>query len=148
MTDNRSRLEFGFERFTEKAINAINFSRNEAVRTANTQVEPEHLFMGLLADPMTTSARLLRANGVKQNIEVNKHSFEQSKNINLSSESKFVLELALQVVRLQSKKSIDTEHILWGLLRLAETNNAALKKRLQQHGVNIANSNNQLSKTV
>ena len=141
-------LEFGFERFTEKAIKAINFSRNEAVRTGSTQVEPEHLFVGLLAEPTTTSARLLQASGVKHNIETNEHSFEHCENLKFSSESKFVLELALQIVRLQSKKSIGTEHLLWGLVRLAETDNVALNKLLQEYEVELTTLNNQLAEAV
>lgn len=141
-------FEFGFERFNQKAINAFNFSRNEAVRTGNNQVEPQHLFIGLLADPMTTSARLLQANGVKQNIETNEHSFENCENLKFSSESKFVLELALQIVRLQGKKSIGTEHLLWGLVRLAETDNVALNNLLQQYEVDLITLNNQLVETV
>jgi putative transcriptional regulator len=30
-------FEFGFERFTEQAINAVNFARNEAARLQNSQ---------------------------------------------------------------------------------------------------------------
>lgn len=69
-------FEFGFERFTEKAINAIKFARNEATQSQNSEVEPEHLLAGLLADPTTTSAHLLRANGVTLDIGTNEHSFE------------------------------------------------------------------------
>ena len=63
----------------------------------------------------TTSARLLQANGVKQIIETDEHSFENSQKIKLNSEIKFILELALQVVRLRGEKSIGTEHLLWGV---------------------------------
>jgi len=114
-------FEFGFERFTEQAINAINFARNEAARLQNSQVEPEHLLAGLLADPTTTSARLLQTNGVTPDIETNEHSFDFRENLKFSPQSKFVLELALQIVRLQGKKLIGTEHLLWGLVRLSET---------------------------
>jgi ATP-dependent Clp protease ATP-binding subunit ClpA len=48
----------------------VKFAHNEALRSQNPQVEPEHLLAGLLADPGTTSAQLLRANGVKVNIEI------------------------------------------------------------------------------
>jgi putative transcriptional regulator len=141
-------LEFGFERFTEKAIKAINFARNETLRNGSHLVEPEHLFLGLLADSTTTSARLLQASGVKVNLETNEHSFEHSKNLKFSAESKFILELALQIVRLQRKKSIDTEHLLWGLVRLAETDNLALNKLLQKYEVDLITLNNQLAQTV
>jgi putative transcriptional regulator len=36
------------------------------------------------------------------------------------------MEMALQIVRLQQKKSIGTEHLLWGLARLAEADKAIL----------------------
>jgi putative transcriptional regulator len=141
-------FEFGFERFTEKAINALNFARNEAARSQNSQVEPEHLLAGLLADSTTTSAQLLQANGVTLNIETNEHSFESLENLEFSPQSKFVLELALQVVRLQGKKSIGTEHLLWGLVRLAETDKTTLSELFQRYGIDAAVLNNQLAQTV
>ena len=137
-------LEFGFERFTEQAINAINYARNEAMRRGSDRVEPEHLLFGLLADTTTTSARLLQANGIKRNIETDKHSFKNSQKIKLNSEIKFVLELALQVVRLRSEKSIGTEHLLWGLVRLAETGNTSISDLFQQYEVDLTTLNQQL----
>jgi putative transcriptional regulator len=141
-------FEFGFERFTEKAINAVKFARNEAARSQKSQVEPEHMLAGLLADPTTTSARLLRANGCQVDIETNEHSFESGENPKFSRESKFVLELALQIVRLQGKKSIGTEHLLWSLVRLAETNKTTLSDLFQGYEINLEALNNQLAETV
>jgi putative transcriptional regulator len=141
-------FEFGFERFTEKAINAVNFARNVAARSQHSQVEAEHLLAGLLADPTTTSAQLLRANGVKLDIETNEHSFEFRENLEFSPQSKFILELALQIVRLQGKKSIGTEHLLWGLVRLAETDKTALSEPFQRYEIDTEALNNQLTETV
>lgn len=141
-------FEFGFERFTEKAINVVKFARNEAARSQKSQVEPEHLLAGLLADPTTTSARLLRANGCQVDIETNEHSFESHENLKFNQESKFVLELALQVVRLQGKKSIGTEHLLWGLVRLAETDKTTLIDLFQRYEIDLEALNNQLAETV
>jgi putative transcriptional regulator len=141
-------FEFGFERFTEKAINAVKFAHNEAARSQKLQVEPEHLLAGLLADPTTTSAQLLRGSGATVNIEINDRSFESRGEVKLSSKSKFVMELALQIVRLQGKKSIGTEHLLWGLIRLAETDKDTLSEMLQRYGVDAEALNNQLTETV
>ncbi|MDM9382869.1 helix-turn-helix domain-containing protein [Chlorogloeopsis sp. ULAP01] len=141
-------FEFGYERFTEKAINAVKFARNEAARSHKSQVEPEHLLAGLLADPTTTSARLLRVNGMTLVIETNEHSFESCENPRFSRESKFVLELALQVVRLQGKNSIGTEHLLWGLLRLAETDKTSCSDLFQGYEIDLEALNNQLAQTV
>lgn len=144
----RFKKYFGFERFTAKAINAIKFARNEAMRLQKSQVEPEHLLAGLLADPTTTSARLLRANGVTLNIEIDDHSFESLGNPRFSPESNFVLELALEVVQLKGNKSMGTEHLLWGLVRLAQTDNTALSDLFQRYCIDLEALNNQLAETV
>ncbi|MBW4609429.1 MAG: helix-turn-helix domain-containing protein [Hassallia sp. WJT32-NPBG1] len=152
----RFKKYFGFERFTSKAINAIKFARNEAVRSRSdspgvshkSQVELEHLLAGLLADPTTTSARLLRANGMTLNIEINDHSFESLGNPKFSPESNSVLELALEVVQLKGNKSIGTEHLLWGLVRLAQTGNTAVSDLFQRYEIDLEALNNQLVETV
>ncbi|MBE9008582.1 helix-turn-helix domain-containing protein [Fortiea sp. LEGE XX443] len=141
-------FEFGFERFTQKAINAVQFARNEAARSHKSQVELEHLLAGLLADQTTTSACLLRANGMTLVIETNEHSFESRENPKFSRQSKFVLELALQVVRLPGKNSIGTEHLLWGLLRLAETDKTTASKLFQGYEIDLETLNNQLAEMI
>lgn len=141
-------FDFGFERFTEKAIHAIKFAQNEAVRLQDSQVEPKHLLAGLLVDPTTTSAQLLRASGATLEITSNEHSFASGDNLKFSPQSKFVLELALQVVRLQGKKSIGTEHLLWGLVRLADTNKIIPTDLLQHYKINLEALNHQLAETV
>ena len=141
-------LKFGFERFTEQAIHAINFSRYEAMRSGNTLVEPEHLLKGLLANPTATSARLLRENGVRLSLKTDRYSLEGCENLKLSAANHFVLELALQVVRLQGKKAIETEHLLWGLLRLAETKDGVLDRLLSQDECDRVNLNRQLTETI
>jgi len=141
-------FEFGFERFTEKAINAIKFAHNESLKSQSLQVEPEHILAGLLADPTTTSAQLLRANGVTLDIEINEYSFESRGDAKLSPKSKFVIELALQIVRLQGKKSIGTEHLLWGLVRLAETDKTTLSELFRRYEIDAEVLNNQLIETV
>jgi putative transcriptional regulator len=141
-------FEFGFERFTEEAINVVKFAHNQAWRSQSSQVEPEHLLAGLLADPAIISAQLLRANGVTLNIETDEHSFESRGNIKLSPKSKFVIELALQIVRLQGKKSIGTEHLLWGLVRLAEADKNILSETFQRYGIDTETLNNRLTETI
>ena len=141
-------FEFGCERFTETAINAINFARNEATRTQSPTVKPEHLLAGLLADPITTSARLLQDEGITLAIEITEHAFAPLEKPALSAESKFVLELALQIVRLRGGKSIDTEHLLWGLVKLAETDKTLTSHLFQQNGIDLVALNNQLAGMV
>jgi putative transcriptional regulator len=144
----RFKKYFGFERFTQKAINVIKFARNEATRSQKSQVEPEHLLAGLLSDPTTTSARLLRANGVTLDIETDDYSFQARENPKFSPESKAILELALEVVQLKGKKDIGTEHLLWGLVRLAKTDNTTLNDLFQRYEIDLEALNNQLAEKV
>lgn len=141
-------LDFGFERFTEKAINAVKFAQNQALQLGESQVKPEHLLAGLLADSTTTSAQLLRANGVTVDIAIDEHSFESGKNLKFDPQSKFVLELALQVVRLSSKKSIGTEHLLWGLVRLADTDKTIVNELFEGYGIDIETLSDRVSERV
>ena len=141
-------LEFGFERFDQKAIAAIAFARNQAARNGCDRVEPQHLIAGLLADPTATSARLLKGSGARENIETYEGSSNNSAKTKLSSQSKFVLELALQVVRLQNKQSIKTEHLLWGLVRLSETETSTVGDLFRQYEIDLAALKDQLTQAV
>jgi len=103
-----------------KGINAIKFARNEAARAQKSQVEPEHLLAGFV-DPTTTvliycERMAARWTSKPMNLWIRENS-------GFSPQSKFVLELPSR--SLQGKKSIGTEH-LWGLVRLAETDNTTL----------------------
>ena len=139
---------FGFERFTEKAVNAVKFAHNEAKRSQSSEVAPEHLLLGLLADPTTTSARLLRANGMTLDIETDDHSFEFHGSSRLNQQIKTVMELTLEVVKLKGKKTIGTEHLLWGLVQLALTDNPSLSNMFQRYAVDLKTLSDRLSETV
>jgi putative transcriptional regulator len=143
----RFKKMFGFERFTTKAINAVKFAHNQANRSLKSQVEPEDLLLGLLADPTTTSARLLRSSGMKLEIETNDHSFEHYGNPKLSSQCKSIMELTLDIVRLNNQKSIGTEHLLWGLVKLAE-DSTTIGNLFQRYEVDINILNIRLRETV
>lgn len=58
------------------------------------------------------------------------------------------MELSLQVVRLQGKKSIGTEHLLWGLVRLSETGNPTRIDLFQRSGIDLETLNKQLAEAV
>jgi len=141
-------FEFGFERFSEEAINVFNFARNEAVRSHSLRVTPEHLLAGLLADSNSTSAQLLRASGANLDIETNEDSFMFRENLEFSPQSKFVLELALQVVRLQGKKAIEPEHLLWGLIQLVTIDKAVLDETFQRYEVDVESLSHQLREVI
>jgi putative transcriptional regulator len=55
------------------------------------------------------------------------------------------MEMALQIVRLQGQKSIGTEHLLWGLVRLSETGNSTVRKLFQESGIDLIALNQRLT---
>jgi hypothetical protein len=54
----------GFSRFTKRARNTVMASQNEARAAGNDEISPEHLVLGLLAEPEALAARALVAQGV------------------------------------------------------------------------------------
>jgi putative transcriptional regulator len=138
-------FDFGFERFTEPAIAAVKFAHNCA---GKSDVGPEHLLAGLLADPHTIAAQLLQASGATLPTDIAAQDFESRSAPRFNAESKFVMEMALQIVRLQGQKSIGTEHLLWGLVRLSETGNSTVQKQFQESGIDRITLNQRLTEAV
>ena len=134
------------EKFTFKAIEAIEYARYKAALSPQAQVEPEHLLYGLLNHPTTTAARLLQDNGLKldaEDIAIRLRlrfaiaEGEVPKIDKFSIESRYVLELALNAARLKQKKYIDTEHLLLALIQLTQLGDENLVDIFQRNEVDI-----------
>jgi hypothetical protein len=55
----------GFSRFTARAGNVVVAAQNEAKAAGNVEISPEHLILGLLAEPDAIAARCLAAQGIE-----------------------------------------------------------------------------------
>ncbi|ABW31237.1 helix-turn-helix transcriptional regulator [Acaryochloris marina] len=143
----RYKKYFGFERFAPKAINVFKFSGHRAEQEGTAQVTPEHLLAGLLADPTSTSARLLHSNGTAVEITTDDHSFEYRGEPRLNQQSKKIVELSLEAVQLEGKKSIGTEHLLWGLVQLAQTD-TQINTLMQHYEIDLESLSLQLSEII
>src|ERR1700722_2641719 len=51
----------GFSRYSPQARNAVVAAQNEAHAAGNTEIQTEHLILGLLADPQASAAISVRA---------------------------------------------------------------------------------------
>ena len=104
----------------------------------------------LLQHSTTTAARLLEDNGLT--LATNNREVSESNNFpkitRFSLGSQYVLEIALQSARLKQKKYIETEHILLGLVQLAQTENKHLTALVQQYEVNIASLTKNLTEII
>jgi putative transcriptional regulator len=145
--------DFGFERFSQGAIDVMKLAHGGAIASAmalgdqsdKPLVEPEHLLLGLLAypDPMLTS--LFQESGLNQQ-QVPSGLVQAEGKAQLSVPSQFVMEMALQIVRLKGKKTIAPAHLLWGLMRLAEAE--GLAGLWQQYAIDRERLNRQLTAVV
>src|SRR5688572_12094009 len=54
----------GFSRFTPRARNVVVAAHNEAIAAGNPEGRPEHLVLGLLAEPEALAAKAITAQGV------------------------------------------------------------------------------------
>lgn len=126
------------ERFTFKALEAIEYARYKAALSPQAQVEPKHLLYGLLNHPTTTAARLLQDNGLTLDAQDMAIAVREVPKIDkFSPESRYVLELALNVARLKQKKYIDTEHLLLALIQLTQLGDENLVDIFQRNEVDL-----------
>jgi trans-2,3-dihydro-3-hydroxyanthranilate isomerase len=131
-----------FERYTERARRVIFFARYEASYYGATTIESEHLLLGLLREDQPMVASFIPSAKAAEEIraEVEKHSTIRPKvstsiDLPLTDECKRTLAYAAEESQRLTHRTIGTEHILLGLLRV-ETSLAA--RILRGRGVDIA----------
>ena len=134
------------EKFTDKALKAIASAQEQAALSERSQVEPKDLLYGLLKDSTTNAARLLENYGLNLNIR-SRNDIPKStapKISKFSPESQYVFELALQSARLENRKYIETEDLLWGLLQLEQKGDLNLSDLFKQYEVDIQSLTDEL----
>jgi ATP-dependent Clp protease ATP-binding subunit ClpC len=112
-----------FERFTERARQAVVRAQDEARLLGHDSIETEHLLLGLLGDRDAVAAQVLANLGLtieEVRAQVTRAVGEgrkapEGQPIPFASRSKGVLELSLREALALGHDSIGTEHILLGL---------------------------------
>ncbi|BCL17862.1 Clp protease N-terminal domain-containing protein [Micromonospora sagamiensis] len=113
----------GFSRFTPRARNVVMASQNEARAAGNPQIGPEHLVLGLLAEPEAVAAKAITAQGVTP--EALREAVTATLPaavpdvpdlIPYNAEGKKALELTFREALRLGHNYIGTEHILLALL--------------------------------
>ena len=123
-----------FERFTDKARQAVVLAQEEARRLGHPEVRTEHLLLGLLAVGSESAAtRTLTGLGIPLDnlrIEVEERigrgEGAPSGHLAFAPQNKKVLELSLREALQLGHNYIGTEHLLLGLVREAESGAARL----------------------
>lgn len=113
----------GFSRYTPRARNAVMAAHNEAIAARNAEGRPEHLVLGLLADPDGLAAKAITAQGVlldsvrqAATAALPPAADEVPDLVPYGSDAKKVLELTFREALRLGHNYIGTEHILLALL--------------------------------
>ncbi|MFJ5260996.1 Clp protease N-terminal domain-containing protein [Streptomyces sp. NPDC088387] len=113
----------GFSRYTPRARNTVVAAHNEALAARNTEGRPEHLVLGLLAEPEGLAARAILAQDVlldtvrqAATATLPPAAEEVPELIPYAPDAKKVLELTFREALRLGHNYIGTEHILLALL--------------------------------
>ncbi|MEU6302606.1 Clp protease N-terminal domain-containing protein [Streptomyces chartreusis] len=113
----------GFGRYTPRARNVVMAAHNEAVAARNPEGRPEHLVLGLLAEPDGIAAKAITARGVLLDsvrqaaaAALPPAADEVPELVPYGSDAKKVLELTFREALRLGHNYIGTEHILLALL--------------------------------
>jgi hypothetical protein len=114
-----------FERFTERTRRAIFFARYEASAYGNPGIGTEHLLLGMLREDSGLLAslpgRLNAADDIRAEIQsglTRGEHISTSVEMPMSEELKKALNFAIEAADKLSQRSVDTAHLLVGLLQV------------------------------
>nr|WP_281357421.1 Clp protease N-terminal domain-containing protein [Brasilonema bromeliae] len=142
----------GFERFTQKAVNAINLAQGESRRLGHNFVGTEQILLGLLGEGSGIGWQFLNSVGVNlenAQIEVEKiigrGKGDTAIDIPFTPRAKQVLELAVEDARCLNVNYVGTEHLLLGILH--EGGGVAIRV-LQSLGVDLISLEQRLRRAL
>ncbi|MEV0640855.1 Clp protease N-terminal domain-containing protein [Streptomyces sp. NPDC050619] len=117
----------GFARYTPRARNVVMAAHNEAIAARNPEGRPEHLLLGLLAEPEALAAKAITAQGVlldavrqAATAGLPPAADEVPELVPYGSDAKKVLELTFREALRLGHNYIGTEHILLALLEFED----------------------------
>jgi hypothetical protein len=115
----------GFHRFTERARNVVMASQEEARGAGNTEINPTHIVLGLLAEPDALAAKAIVAQGVSleavrdaATATLPAAADEVPGLIPYDAQAKKAMELTFREALRLGHNYVGTEHILLALLEL------------------------------
>jgi ATP-dependent Clp protease ATP-binding subunit ClpC len=138
-----------FERYTEKARRVIFFARYEASQFGATQIEAEHILLGLVREDKSLNHRFFHRThisfeSVRREIEsrsVRRERHLTQPELPLSIAAKHVLAFSAEESERLGHRHIGTEHLLLGLLR---EENSAAAEILYERGLRLSDVRNEL----
>ena len=138
-----------FERYTEKARRVIFFARYEASQFGASQIEAEHILLGLMREDKNLATRYFSRSqssieSIRKEIEgrtILRERISTSVDLPLSVEAKRVLAFAAEESERLNHRHIGTEHLLLGLLR---EENSIAAEILYERGLRLSDIRQEL----
>jgi hypothetical protein len=115
----------GFGRFTPRARSVVVAAQNEAARAGNLEIAPDHLVLGLFADPGALATVLIKAQDidpdtVRAAVTLPERNDDVPQLIPFNGPARKVLELTFREALRLGHNYIGTEHMLLALLELED----------------------------
>ncbi len=116
------------QRFTQLALNIFVLTQKAAERLSHQEIGTEHLLLGIVQEEYGIAGRVLRELGatperiaeiIERTTDTRPRGASDHKP-NLTPEVKQIIEFAVDEARVLSQTLISTEHLLLGLMRLAD----------------------------
>ncbi|MFN8420096.1 MAG: Rid family hydrolase [Anaerolineae bacterium] len=132
------------ESFTQRARRVLSRSQEAAERYQHNSIEPEHLLLGLYQEEEGVASKVLRALGIKIT-QIEAHierlqpppTHKRDEHLGLSTNTKRVLELAVDEARRTGHQEIGTEQLLLGLTKFGAERDYPLTTNLQLQNVTV-----------
>jgi ATP-dependent Clp protease ATP-binding subunit ClpC len=129
-------------KFSQRIKDVLSYSKEEAIRLGNTEIGPEHLFLGILREGEGIAIDVLVTLGanlyeLRKDVEGSLNpsgpiKITHSENIPLLKSSERILKLVYLEAKSLNKSTIDTGHLLLAILK---DNNSAVTKVLVSHDI-------------
>ena len=140
-----------FERFTEKAINAVSESQRLAKELKSSEVFPEHLLLALVAEAKGVSLKLFRMYNLsfetleKEVLNYTNPSIKKLENISFSHNVKEILKRTLDLASKSGNQNILFEHLF---LSVITDKNSNIQSILEKFNFDTNNAREILTKLV
>ncbi len=140
-----------FERFTEKAINAVSEAQRLAKELKSSEVCPEHLLLAIVTEAKGVSLKLFRMYGVfpeavqKEVLKYTRESSKVQENIPFNHQVKDILKHALDLASKSGNSNILFEHLFLSAITDKSSN---IQSILETFGFDINNAREILNKLV
>jgi ATP-dependent Clp protease ATP-binding subunit ClpC len=116
-----------FERFTERARQAVVHAHDEARTLGHNYIGTEHLLMGVLREPESAACHVLEAQGIELDAvlawvarEVGRGNWRATGNLAFTARAQQALELAVRESEVLGAAHVETEHVLLGIAGITD----------------------------